>query len=491
MATAAFVASTLLRSKGSSLPIFDTYVYNGMFLVAAVVSAIVASERRDDRAMWVLVAIGSAGVVVAETIVQFGYGGYDNLSYPSLADPFLILFYPCMIAALVVTLRRLNVVSRRVMWLDAVVSGFAVVAYVTWLAVEPIVSNAEGTALEVAVFLAIPVFDLVLIVLVVIARSTLGRSAGRHWHLILGFIMLQVVADTTYYVLSARDGYTEGGPLDGVWVVAAFVTCCAALASPKRAPVSDDRRWVHLAAPTALGLAALGLLAVEQATDAVPPFSVWLAMASVLVVGVRTLWTYRELEELATSRREALTDELTGLVNRRRLRRALADRTAPGAASKPFAYVAIDLDRFKQINDTLGHAAGDHVLATVGQRLSATVTSKDLAVRIAGDEFAIVVDDASSAAQLAADVVSAFRSPVEWDGQHIELHASLGWVAWPRDASTPDELMAAADRAMYRAKTSGVGVLAFDAVGDMVGIANGLGHADLIAPRGEARAGGQ
>lgn len=150
------------------------------------------------------------------------------------------------------------------------------------------------------------------------------------------------------------------------------------------------------------------------------------------------------------------TDALTGLGNRARLREHLDQCIAAG---RPFGLLFLDLTGFKQFNDERGHLAGDEVLRTVGRRLSASVRAGDLAVRWAGDEFVLVLDDLRDADALAARaeaVAAHLREPFAIGAQTTCIGVNIGGARYPADAVTVEALVAAADRAMYRAKAFGV-----------------------------------
>jgi two-component system, cell cycle response regulator len=154
---------------------------------------------------------------------------------------------------------------------------------------------------------------------------------------------------------------------------------------------------------------------------------------------------------------QAMTDELTGLANRRHgahaLERAVALAVRHGHA---LALARIDVDRFKSINDTHGHQAGDEVLAEVARRLAGSVRGGDELARWGGDEFvAILPATERGGARRAAERMRAAvaASPVDVRGARVAVTISVGWAHWVGD--TPDDLLARADRALYEAKDVG------------------------------------
>jgi len=169
--------------------------------------------------------------------------------------------------------------------------------------------------------------------------------------------------------------------------------------------------------------------------------------------------------ELAIATRElgrrALHDELTGLPNRALFweylshRVGLADRRKTG-----FAVLFLDIDNFKVVNDTLGHAAGDQLLVDVASRLRAALRAGDTAARVGGDEFVVLLDDVATkeAALVVAERLSeALRAPYEIGTDRRIATASIGVAVGPDGLGTADAVVAAADTAMYDAKRRGGG----------------------------------
>jgi diguanylate cyclase (GGDEF)-like protein/PAS domain S-box-containing protein len=158
-------------------------------------------------------------------------------------------------------------------------------------------------------------------------------------------------------------------------------------------------------------------------------------------------------------RRLAHHDTLTGLPNRNllndRMNHALARVKRNGGR---MAVLYVDLDKFKPINDTLGHEAGDHVLRDVARRLASCVRSSDTVARVGGDEFVVVVEEiqrANEAALVARKIVDSLSKPFDYHNHACQIGASIGVAVFPDDGNTMDEVCKAADVAMYRVKHAG------------------------------------
>jgi diguanylate cyclase (GGDEF)-like protein len=175
----------------------------------------------------------------------------------------------------------------------------------------------------------------------------------------------------------------------------------------------------------------------------------------------------RRLDAEARAKREARHDALTGLPNRRSLLERL--ETAIPSAQRhghQLALLYLDLDGFKRVNDSMGHAAGDELLRQAAQRLSRSTRAEDIVARLGGDEFVIAlpfVQKASDVAVVSAKIIEALRGPFTLAGGEARVSASIGVAMYPYDGEHIDELVESADAALYAAKANGKGVYHFPA----------------------------
>jgi diguanylate cyclase (GGDEF)-like protein/PAS domain S-box-containing protein len=160
----------------------------------------------------------------------------------------------------------------------------------------------------------------------------------------------------------------------------------------------------------------------------------------------------------------ALHDALTGLPNRALLNERVDQALARAERGEIVAIHLLDLDRFKTVNDTLGHPVGDQLLKCVAERLNTIARSMDTIARMGGDEFAIVqaaISQPSDAIQLAQRIIGILSEPYEIETHQVVIGASIGIAIGPGDGVTPDQIMRNADLALYRAKDGGRGTFRF------------------------------
>jgi diguanylate cyclase (GGDEF)-like protein len=249
------------------------------------------------------------------------------------------------------------------------------------------------------------------------------------------------------------------GPYAAVAVGGAFGVLSLARWHRRPAPPSPGPEFSPVVLAVLLLDAAIGLtLLVVGQFASLPAAAACMAAVTVLTGTVRAGLTVTE--RLRASRHDAVTDELTGLGNRRhllaRLDRAIAEAERDGAE---LALLLIDLDGFKELNDTLGHHAGDEVLRQLGPRLQQGLRERDTLARLGGDEFAVVLNPGDEAAASAAGLRlrAALEESFAVGDIRVHIDASVGIAMYPRHASDSAGLLQLADVAMYEAKRTRTG----------------------------------
>ncbi len=404
---------------------------------------------------------GSRPLLAAITVWTLGnlWWGFvlydlDEAPFPSPADAGWLAFYPFAYLCLGLRLRASARDLPRSAWLDGLVGILSAGALGVTLVVAPVLAGAQGTRAAVLTNAAYPIADLLLFALAVAVLVLHGWRAGRAWVFLAAGFGLFALADSIYLARLAADTYTAGTVLDSLWVVALVIMALASWQPLERPRAVDPGHLGVLVPPFVFSLAALTLL-VYAGLEHVPVIAVALAGAAVLAAMARTVLTLREIRGFHEVRRLAATDELTDLPNRREFGIQLHSHLALARErGEPLALLIIDLDRFKDLNDALGHHAGDRVLAQIGPRLRTILRADDVLARLGGDEFAVLLPGARSAADIGRRIARTLEDRFPVEGIDVQVAASVGIAVFPEHGEDAASLLQHADVAMYQAKVS-------------------------------------
>jgi diguanylate cyclase len=391
------------------------------------------------------------------TIESLGAGGEPPS--PSLADAFYLAFFPLAYVGIVLFIRGEVRHLTTPSWLDSAIAALGAAAVCGTFAFHSILGSEAGGTLALATNLAYPVGDLLLLALVVGSAAMLAGRSRAPWILLATGMAVNAAGDTFNLFGSGIGASHLGVVVDGVAWPCAILLVSMAMWIPR-----GHANPLAVQKPTGFllpGVAALSSFAILVfATFAHPgPIAVALASATLATVGIRLTLSVRSLRSLTQQRHhQSVTDHLTGLGNRRFLFGVLdgffADQSDSTIRSRRLAFLYIDLDRFKEINDSFGHPAGDELLRQLGERFNRPLRPCDALVRVGGDEFAAVLldADADDATTIAQQLTATLEEPFVLDAVSVRIGASIGIAQAPTDAATSDALVACADVAMYRAK---------------------------------------
>jgi diguanylate cyclase (GGDEF)-like protein len=463
------------RNDGFSVPV-DGWLMDGVDIAGGLLCLLRAFSRRGQERTMV--------IVLASSLFAWGFGdialtvqslgGAAPPDPPSVPDIFYLAFYPLAYVAVLMFLRNevrgLSLAS----WLDGIVASLGAGAVCAMFAFHRIAETAGGSTLSVATDLAYPVGDLLLLTLIVGGTHLLPRHRRAPWAMLAAGMALNVVGDTFNLFGSTSFGASKvAGVANGIaWPAAIVVMSMAVWVRPRRAsPVVQ--RQVGSLLPAVAATAALGIL-VAGTVRHPGAVAVGLATTTLVVTGVRVGLTMWELRKLTEQRRmESITDSLTGLGNRRHLFQVLDDffdrqRASALEDKRQLAFLFMDLNHFKEINDSFGHPAGDLLLEQLGARFMASLRPIDTPVRLGGDEFAVVLmdADATEAALVAQRLMDCLEEAFELGPLSASVSASIGVALAPNDATESAALFWCADVAMYRAKVAGKAVAFYDPVLD-------------------------
>jgi diguanylate cyclase (GGDEF)-like protein len=459
---AAVVAVPLIFRLGAALDVGVIHVV-GLLAVVGILAGIGLHRRQDRRPRltgqiepWLFIVAGVA--VLAAT--KAGTAGSPGAGLSPVRVAALVS-YPLLAAGLLRLLsgrlpdRGADVLVQA--GLVATVSGLAI-----WAAIAP-ERHQLGMGTGVAVLsVALPALDLLLLTITIrllllpgdrlfvyrAAALAIGYLLGAHVAAALGIVSNWQPPETVVTLLLACSFL--------FWALGALDPSMRDLFEP----LTDDPPSFssgHFVL-TQLGmLAAPAVIALNQQRHSVipPAMALGLSILCVLLAAYlgSLLWQRSAIE------RRAHHDDLTGLPNRTlfadRLSRALAHARRNDL---PVALMFVDLDRFKQINDSFGHSAGDDLLRQVAQRLQTCVRDEDTVARLGGDEFALLMPHISGiegAVQIAERVLATFAAPLTVAEEQVLVTPSLGISIFPQDGADAQHLVEGADAAMYRAKEQG------------------------------------
>ncbi len=433
--------------------LWNKWFYEAIELSAAIIClcrARVGSDRRAWAAIGVAMVLNCLGDMYTDHVLA----GMVNPPYPSWADAAYLASYPPLYVGVMLLIRARAPRLPSSTWLEGVVGALALASVAATFAFDPAVASTHGDTAEVAVNLAYPTLDVLLLALVGAGFALQGQRAGRAWVLLAAGIALVGAADVVYLVQVANGTYSLNSWVNAAWPLAAVIIALAAWTddSPRPAADSRPRGWaVHLQTGV-FALLIVGVLAVEGFRRVPLVAHVLLTLAVVSLIA-RMAVAGRERRQLARTTAQANTDELTGLANRRRLY-AAADLAL--ADERPAVLLLLDLNRFKELNDTLGHNIGDVALCQLAERLQSVLPPNGLLARIGGDEFVALLPgnyEEAAALAVAQSFQDALEEPFQLGEFMIPMQASIGIALAPAHASTRAELLRCADVAMYRAKS--------------------------------------
>ncbi|MFC4068810.1 diguanylate cyclase domain-containing protein [Actinoplanes subglobosus] len=440
---------------------YDTPVGNVLYVVTYLTMCVMAwmavarVGAGPDRLPWVLVATAQTMWLIGDSIELAYYYLAAGVPPVGLADAFWLGGYPLLAVALTMMARRRAPGQLGGAVLDGLTLTVAA-GLASWqFLIMPVLGAGYGLA-ETIVPPLYPIADVALLAGVLfIALSPGGR--GTPTRLLLGAVGLYLAIDVAYNVLPLFLDYSivaRIGPL----IMLGNALLIAACLHPERAELTRPGQRVNVLHPSRvlfLGLAFLTaptLSLLRSGVDSHAVVALFATALSTTFVLSRFTIAVREQERVqAQLAYQARHDPLTGLANRSVLTDEL-DR--PG----PVAVLYLDLDGFKEVNDTHGHEAGDLVLSTVAQRLSSAVRATDLVVRLGGDEFVLLCPNLpeAEAIRLADRVLGDVAQLIEFRGEPLDIGASIGIAAYGDHAPERDVLRSA-DMAMYEAKKQGRG----------------------------------
>ncbi len=345
-------------------------------------------------------------------------------------------------------------------WLETTVVCAGTASLAALVILTPLARRFDGHGVNLLLALLFPLIDVVLAILVIGQLAAHRRLLDRRTVvLVLGLTILGL-ADCAFLLNLASSTYAGSAAVDAAYGISfALIVEAACRARPwVPGPAVPQQRVHTLIAAASVAVCVLVLHPTGTAAwYVVPPAVITLAAA-----GGRLMLALRESQGAAEAMRLSRTDELTGLGNRRAVLASVDDGLRQDT---PLALMLLDLDGFKEINDSLGHAAGDGVLGVVADRLANTIGPHDTVGRLGGDEFALVLreDDPETLVAIAQQIRELLFQPARVESIELAIRGSIGITVRQASDRTATDLLRRADVAMYEAKNTRAGSLLYDA----------------------------
>lgn len=308
------------------------------------------------------------------------------------------------------------------------------------------------------------------IAMVCLAAAVSDLRAGKAWWKLAFNVGQYSLSVGGGYLVMVAAGHTPSlhaslpglGPADLLWIggvwIAYFsvnlllVAGVTSQGKPFRQVLLADFGHYTTMTFAVLGISPVIVLLAQKA---------WWLLPALLIPLLLLYW----LAQMSLAREhEAMHDSLTGLANRSSMEFALSEFVSRRSADDPpISLLLIDLDHFKEVNDSLGHHMGDELLTTFAQRLTTAVRTGDHVTRLGGDEFAVIAPatDASEALAIGRRILGSLQTPFVLDGLAVDIGASIGLAIYPEHAGSAKDLLRVADVAMYDAKSTGLGITTY------------------------------
>ncbi|WP_280347056.1 GGDEF domain-containing protein [Nocardia neocaledoniensis] len=450
-------------------PLFDARWLSFLLLVVIVAGSLAMiglglyRHRPAQRLPWYLLAVSVPLFAAGTAIRELGM----HAAWHPTDDVVTLAAYLCLALAAVGWLRPRRLGSARDLWLDTMLIGFSALLAAWTFLISPILRRPLGVDTLLAA--SYPLIEALLLTVLAHSLATVVRTEISLRLLQAGLIA--VLGAGLLESLGAAGTLVSGGfalvPQQWAYLLAGAAALHPTMAAMQEVDDVHPHRSRRRAGVIAVALVAASLVSVVGADLGSGDRVVICLLLTLLLVGVLVRSERAIARSLRSERRaqyQADHDLLTGLYNRSALLRA-PQRHRHDWAGKPLSLLFIDLDGFKMVNDSYGHAVGDELIAAAAARIRRTARRADITARYGGDEFVILAARSRpEAAVLAQQLLGAFMRPFELSCGEIPITASIGVACLttrPTD-STVYDLLREADAAMYHAKEYRLGLAFHD-----------------------------
>ena len=452
---------TMLLTVRHSYSIDSVSLYDWGECLALLMPVIpILTRRRNSSTLhgaWLLMGLGILLFGFADLLRLLSLAGVNPFSTATPRNVVLVLSYGAIAIAVAVVMQQSfgpRAISVR---LDGLIAGLALAAFVsTYWFHQYIEVGGRPLVAELNIFN--PMLVIVLLVLLIAGLIPSHFRPDRPTFLLLIGLVSIGLGD---FVTLNQVALTHLGHSLVTASLPIGMLCLAMAAWPRADRRSESRErldspWSLNLIPVIFGALSIAILAnaVHRTTSKATTF---MALGSLVLVVLRMVMTQSEVRQLGSSHFvDARTDHVTGLSNRRDFLEGGESKLLSLEPDEQLVVVLVDLDGFKEVNDSLGHAQGDELLKIIGRRFAKIIGDRGPMARTGGDEFActLVIEAESDPIAIANELARVLAEPVSLDGTKVRVSASIGVAIWPQHGKTHVELVRSADVAMYEAKRS-------------------------------------
>lgn len=452
-----FIHDPLLESLGLTFVQIIVGILSLIWLIKAY-----KSMSKKSKYFWLLLGIGVILTILSNTL-WFKHQLFESTTlFPDNSYFIWLLAYMFYLSALIYKVREISLIASTSSYIfNIVVFMISATAVSAHYLIRPNILKSESFIMIIT-NIAYPIISLSILFVITILYyliQQVKQEENVFLYLIIGFF-LQVIADSYYAYQATMETYQPGGLSDFLWMVSIFLIGIGGYYAKNN---SAETR-LHIMNPFDTRERIFPYFSVIVLIVLVTHSYEWkLNLLSLGLVIVMNLIIARQLKVLTKNKKLveeykflAYHDPLTGLNNRASFQEDLSERLNH-ATNKSMAVLLLDLDRFKVINDTLGHYRGDHVLIKTAERLSDALDDSAQIYRLGGDEFVIVVSEGleEQCSMIAHRILNEFTQPFRIDEHEIIVTPSIGISRYPDHGDNGEDLLKNADAAMYLAKENG------------------------------------
>lgn len=447
-------------------------------------------DKTSAKGFWLLLALGVLFYLLGTLLWSYNqFILHNNSGFGKLAEKFFIVQNVLYFLSLLVLINQIKSSLLTIRFLLDILIAMSAAITFSWLfLIRPLFSQTDNSSFSLTE-LIYPILDLIVLVGVIslfnTSKSVLSKKTN---FLLVAGLLTQIVADTIFTYLKVIGAYSVGSINEPMWILSALLIGLSGIYH-KPAPglaltlstvKENEKIYIKHIIPY-FGVLMLTFYFTYLLYGTHPVF-LGLSISIILLI-IRQVFTLLEndrlvddlnklnegLEQKVKERTDKLVeiiksmeylayhDVVTGLPNRRYMEKRLAQALENNSASKKLAFMLLDLDRFKHINDSLGHSYGDLLLKEVGERLSSSVSQHGVVCRIGGDEYALLIENAEicKIEELAGEILTSLRESYFIKNVELNITPSIGISMYPDHGSDLDALLMKADTAMYKVKENG------------------------------------